>query len=233
MNGSAPGHLLGYKLGNIYILRTILSRLLEDTYGECLSQAMAFRRYVSIQIVLYLSLVCSLIGCLFFWQFIAVHIRRGDFGKNCNGSDNCYLSLATFQKKVDDMKAELLETKGIDIKKVMLMSGMFRLLSNVRFSGSYQMQKKTNGTQNSGEKSENSDGYTSTTRKKALWRSTANGISLLLMLLLRAWQLGLWALCRRLLASSVRGGSRTGMVGLPFLFHELTIKKVRIRSDWV
>ena len=75
-----------------------------------------------------------------------MHIRRGDFGKNCTGSDNCYLSLATFQKKVDDMKAELLETKGIDIKKVMLMSGMFRLLSNVRFSGSYQMQKKTNGT---------------------------------------------------------------------------------------
>jgi len=59
-----------------------------------------------------------------------VHIRRGDFGGNCDGSNNCYISLATFQKKVDDMKAELLETKSIDIKKVILMSGMFRLPSN-------------------------------------------------------------------------------------------------------
>jgi hypothetical protein len=125
------------------------------------------------------------------------------------------------------MKAALLETKSVDIKKVILMSGMFCLPSNAQFSGSYPNAQKTNGTQSSGKKLENSDGYTSTTRRKALWRSTANGIFLLLMLLLKAWQLGLWALCRRLLASSVRGGSRTGMVGLPFLLHELTIKKVR------
>jgi hypothetical protein len=80
-----------------------------------------------------------------FWQFIAVHIRRGDFGRNCDGSNNCYISLATFRKKVDDMKAALLETKGVDIKKIILMSGMFRPPSSAQFSGSYQMHKRRTG----------------------------------------------------------------------------------------
>ena len=58
-----------------------------------------------------------------------------------------------------------------------------------------------------------------------------NGIFLSSIWLLRAWRLDLSVLCRRLLASLVRGGSRTGMVGPPFLFRKLTgIERIRMRS---
>ena len=80
-------------------------------------------------------------------------------------------------------------------------------------------------TQSSGKRWEKMGGCTSITRRKARWRSTGNGIFLSSILLLKAWQLGLWVLGHRPLASSVRGGSRTGMVGPPFLFHELTENK--------
>jgi len=63
--------------------------------------------------------------------FIAVHIRRGDFGRDCDiGSDDCFIPLATFKNKVDNMINEILETKSIHINKVILMSGMFRFPSN-------------------------------------------------------------------------------------------------------
>ncbi|KIM39500.1 hypothetical protein M413DRAFT_446996 [Hebeloma cylindrosporum] len=55
--------------------------------------------------------------------FIAVHIRRGDFGRNCDkGSDKCFIPLATFKKKVDVMISDLLESKNIHIEKVIIMS---------------------------------------------------------------------------------------------------------------
>jgi len=55
--------------------------------------------------------------------FIAVHIRRGDFGRQCSDTrDNCLLPLATFKKRVDSMIKEIHENKNIDIKKVILMS---------------------------------------------------------------------------------------------------------------
>jgi hypothetical protein len=57
-----------------------------------------------------------------------VHIRRGDFGRDCDeGSDNCFIPVATFKKKVDNMIKEILEIKNIDIEKVILMSGMLHL----------------------------------------------------------------------------------------------------------
>ena len=124
MNGRTPGHLLGYKLLNICALRMILSRLLKDIYGECLCQQIVSRRCVSTQNIIYRLWVCSLIGCL--CQFVAVHIRRGDFGRDCDGGSNkCFIPLATFKKKVDNMIMEILETKNIDVDKVIVMSGMF------------------------------------------------------------------------------------------------------------
>ena len=55
-----------------------------------------------------------------------MHIRRGDFGRDCDGGSNkCFIPLATFKKKVDNMIMEILETKNIDVDKVIVMSGMF------------------------------------------------------------------------------------------------------------
>ena len=59
-----------------------------------------------------------------------MHIRRGDFGRNCKDSDKCYTPLAKFKKGVDGMLKQLLEKKNIDIKKVILMSGTFRFPSS-------------------------------------------------------------------------------------------------------
>jgi len=61
-----------------------------------------------------------------------------------------------------------------------------------------------------------------------------NGIFLLLILLLRAWQLDSSALGRRPLASSVHGGSRTGMMGSPSFCHQLTeINEIRMGGGWM
>ena len=138
-----------------------------------------------------------------------------------------------FQKKVDNMKMEILKNKNIDIKNIILMSGTLVLPQINKFLFLTNCIK-TKRAQSSGKKSEKLGGCTSIMRRKALWRSMVNGIFLLLILLLKAWQLGLWVLHHRPLALSVHGESRTGMVGLLFLFHELKeIKKIRIRNDWM
>ncbi|KAF9530884.1 hypothetical protein CPB83DRAFT_892162 [Crepidotus variabilis] len=53
--------------------------------------------------------------------FIAVHVRRGDFDWDCR-SDHCLPPLSVYQREVDNIKQELSEKRGIDVKDVVLMS---------------------------------------------------------------------------------------------------------------
>ncbi|KAF7296422.1 hypothetical protein HMN09_01112600 [Mycena chlorophos] len=56
--------------------------------------------------------------------FIALHVRRGDFKSLCDGAEpeECFAPITAYHKHVSDMKARLLETKGVTIKHVLLMS---------------------------------------------------------------------------------------------------------------
>ncbi|KAF8078913.1 hypothetical protein FPV67DRAFT_1663582 [Lyophyllum atratum] len=55
--------------------------------------------------------------------WIAIHVRRGDFGVFC-GEDptGCYASLAVIARRVDEVKAELLRRKGISVDHVIMTS---------------------------------------------------------------------------------------------------------------
>ncbi|KAJ3518176.1 hypothetical protein NLJ89_g18 [Agrocybe chaxingu] len=59
------------------------------------------------------------------FQFIAVHMRRGDFGQQCRDgrtSKECFVPLENYRKAVESMQQELRDKKGIDVKDVVLMS---------------------------------------------------------------------------------------------------------------
>jgi hypothetical protein len=97
-----------------------------------------------------LFLVCLIISSL--CQFIAVHARRGDFAHQCwDTPGNCLIPLAAFKKKVDGMIKEIRETKEVDIKKVIFMSGML-VFSQITQFLFLPNEQKTKRTQNSGKK---------------------------------------------------------------------------------
>ncbi|KAJ3513915.1 hypothetical protein NLJ89_g2685 [Agrocybe chaxingu] len=57
--------------------------------------------------------------------FIAVHMRRGDFGRQCwdgRTPEQCFVPLESYRKAVESVQKELLEKKGIQVERVVLMS---------------------------------------------------------------------------------------------------------------
>jgi len=64
----------------------------------------------------------------FFFQYIAVHVRRGDFTAPCKKKgipvDKCVPSLKSFKAKVDQIRQQLLDDKKREVNAVVLMSGM-------------------------------------------------------------------------------------------------------------
>ncbi|KAG6890004.1 hypothetical protein C0995_012964 [Termitomyces sp. Mi166 len=56
-------------------------------------------------------------------QWIAIHVRRGDFGVFCpDGPTGCYASLDVIARRVDEVKIELLQRKGISVEHVIMTS---------------------------------------------------------------------------------------------------------------
>ncbi|KIY48048.1 hypothetical protein FISHEDRAFT_44056, partial [Fistulina hepatica ATCC 64428] len=59
--------------------------------------------------------------------YIAVHIRRGDFGRSCEeqGLDSaavCFAPLSMYERQVQEVRQELLERHGLDVELVILSS---------------------------------------------------------------------------------------------------------------
>ncbi|KAF8913687.1 hypothetical protein CPB85DRAFT_1389006 [Mucidula mucida] len=56
--------------------------------------------------------------------FIAVHVRHGDFGRTCSSSDpeDCFAALPAFARRVEEVKQELMETKGLRVNRVLISS---------------------------------------------------------------------------------------------------------------
>ncbi|KAJ7648329.1 hypothetical protein DFH06DRAFT_1095752 [Mycena polygramma] len=56
--------------------------------------------------------------------YITIHARRGDFGNYCAGVPlaECFAPLSAFARRVDEVKAELLQTKGLVVERVILTS---------------------------------------------------------------------------------------------------------------
>lgn len=59
-----------------------------------------------------------------FPDYISVHIRHTDFAYYCTGKTavECFPPLSTYGDKVDEIKAELLEKKGLKVDKVLVTS---------------------------------------------------------------------------------------------------------------
>ncbi|KAG5342025.1 hypothetical protein C0989_005705 [Termitomyces sp. Mn162] len=56
-------------------------------------------------------------------QWIAIHVRRGDFEVYCSdGPIGCYASLDVIARRVDEVKAELLQRKGISVDHIIMTS---------------------------------------------------------------------------------------------------------------
>jgi len=78
-------------------------------------------------------------------------MRRGDFSNSCwDTPGNCLIPLATFKNRVDGMIKEIQETKNIDIKKVIVMSGVF--VPSADNSCILPNEQKTKRTRSSGQK---------------------------------------------------------------------------------
>lgn len=56
-------------------------------------------------------------------QFIAVHMRRADFGESCKGQTNCFVPLTAFVKQIIETKKEAQARFGYRIDRVLLFSG--------------------------------------------------------------------------------------------------------------
>ncbi|KAJ7215207.1 hypothetical protein B0H12DRAFT_1154771 [Mycena haematopus] len=55
--------------------------------------------------------------------YITVHVRRGDFASWCQHPvDECFAPLSAFARRVDEVKAELLQTKDLSITRVIMTS---------------------------------------------------------------------------------------------------------------
>lgn len=58
-----------------------------------------------------------------FFQFIAVHVRRGDFSVYC-GNGDCYPALSVYARQVEEVKQEIFKVRGVDIEHVVVTAGM-------------------------------------------------------------------------------------------------------------
>jgi hypothetical protein len=65
-------------------------------------------------------------------QFIAVHIRRGDFAVYC-GDRACYPALSVYARQVEEVKKEIYEKKGIVIRDVVVTASMLFYLAGLKF----------------------------------------------------------------------------------------------------
>ncbi|KAF9022035.1 hypothetical protein BDZ89DRAFT_221297 [Hymenopellis radicata] len=56
--------------------------------------------------------------------FIAVHVRHGDFGRTCSSKDpeDCFAALPAFARRVEEVKQELMEKKGLRVNRVLISS---------------------------------------------------------------------------------------------------------------
>ncbi len=54
-----------------------------------------------------------------------MHVRHGDFGRTCSSSDpeDCFAALPAFARRVEEVKQELMETKGLRVNRVLISSG--------------------------------------------------------------------------------------------------------------
>jgi hypothetical protein len=57
-------------------------------------------------------------------QWIAIHIRHGDFAGYCGEVpvDDCFASISVIARRVEEVKQEISERKGIDVKHVIMTS---------------------------------------------------------------------------------------------------------------
>lgn len=51
---------------------------------------------------------------------ITLHVRHGDFGRYCNEDtgEGCFAPLSAFERRVEEIKVELKEKKGVDVERV-------------------------------------------------------------------------------------------------------------------
>lgn len=63
-------------------------------------------------------------------QFIVVHVRRGDFSYFCayNGREDCFPPLSAYEKDVDKIEEDLMKERGLNVSKVLVMSGISSVL---------------------------------------------------------------------------------------------------------
>ncbi|KAL5519476.1 hypothetical protein ACEPAH_1159 [Sanghuangporus vaninii] len=58
--------------------------------------------------------------------FISMHVRHGDFGQYCDtdseDESGCFAPLSTFARRVDEVRQELREKKGIEVERVLVTS---------------------------------------------------------------------------------------------------------------
>jgi hypothetical protein len=57
-------------------------------------------------------------------QWIGIHIRHGDFADWCGGVplENCFAPISVIKRRVEDVKQELLERKGLVVNHVIMTS---------------------------------------------------------------------------------------------------------------
>ncbi|THH00918.1 hypothetical protein EW145_g7012 [Phellinidium pouzarii] len=53
--------------------------------------------------------------------FISIHVRHGDFGNYCS-NDACFAPLSAFAVRVEEVKRELRERKGVEVERVLMTS---------------------------------------------------------------------------------------------------------------
>lgn len=60
--------------------------------------------------------------CTSTWQFVTVHIRRGDFAKSCGttGSKDCLATIATYKQAVHRVRAQVLDDAGTYARAVVV-----------------------------------------------------------------------------------------------------------------
>lgn len=55
--------------------------------------------------------------------FVSIHVRHGDFKTYCDaGSADCFASIEIYRSAVEEVKAELRETKGVEVEHVLVTS---------------------------------------------------------------------------------------------------------------
>ena len=57
-------------------------------------------------------------------QYIGIHIRRNDFVGWCRDvpREECFAPLSAYARRVEEIRQELLQDKGIDVSRVLVMS---------------------------------------------------------------------------------------------------------------